>query len=67
MALRGIRCVAAPVKDYSHRVVAGVDLAGSVSGVSAERTEKELVPLVKEAASKISQRLGYELGAAGVR
>lgn len=63
----GIRCVAAPVKDYSHRVVAGLGLAGPVSRFSTERIEKELVPLVKEAANKLSQRLGYELGAAAVR
>ncbi len=63
----GIRCVAAPVKDYSHRVVAGLGLAGPVSRFSMERIEKELVPLVKKAASKLSQRLGYELGAVAVR
>ncbi|MEE9181886.1 MAG: IclR family transcriptional regulator [candidate division NC10 bacterium] len=57
----GVRCVAAPVKDYSHRVVAGVGLSGPVSRFSMERVEKELVPLVKEAAAKISQRLGYEV------
>ena len=58
---QGVRCVAAPVRDYSHRVVAGVGLSGPVSRFSMERIEKELVPLVKEAATKISQRLGYEL------
>ncbi len=57
----GVRCVAAPVKDYSGRVMAGVGLSGPVSRFSMERIEKELVPLVKEAATKISQRLGYEL------
>jgi IclR family transcriptional regulator, KDG regulon repressor len=63
----GVRCVAAPVRDYSHRVVAGVGLSGPVSRFSMERIEKELTPLVKEAASKISQRLGYELGAVAAR
>lgn len=59
----GVRCVAAPVKDYSGRVVAGVGLSGPVSRFSVERIDKELVPLVKDAAAKISQRLGYELHA----
>lgn len=59
----GVRCLAAPVRDYSHRVVAGVGLSGPVSRFSMERIEKELVPLVKEAGTKISQRLGYELHA----
>ncbi len=64
---RGVRCLAAPVRDYSHRVVAGVGLSGPVSRFSMERIEKELAPLVKEAATKISHRLGYELGAVTAR
>lgn len=56
----GVRCVAAPVRDYSHRVVAAVGLSGPVSRFSLERVEQELVPLVKEAGIKISQRLGCE-------
>lgn len=58
----GVRCIAAPVKDYSHKVVASVGLSGPLSRFSMERIEKELVPLVKEAAEKISERLGYEVG-----
>jgi len=58
----GVRCVAAPVRDYSHRVIAGVDLSGPASRFSLERIESELVPLVMEAATQISQRLGYERG-----
>jgi DNA-binding IclR family transcriptional regulator len=60
----GIRCVAAPVRDHSHRVVAGVVLSGPVARFSRERIEAELVPLVKEAGTRISQRLGYEVAAA---
>jgi DNA-binding IclR family transcriptional regulator len=63
----GVRCVAAPVRDYSHRVVAGVGLSGPVPRFSLERIEKDLVPLVKEAASKLSQRLGFEVGALAAR
>jgi DNA-binding IclR family transcriptional regulator len=59
---RGVRSLAAPVRDYSHRVVASVGLSGPVSRFFVERIEKELVPLVKEAATKISHRLGYEAG-----
>ena len=57
----GVSCVAAPVRDYSHKVVAGVGLSGPVSRFSTERIHTELVPLVKEAGAKISQRLGYEI------
>jgi DNA-binding IclR family transcriptional regulator len=57
----GVCCVAAPVRDYSHRVVAGVGLSGPLSRFSIDRIPTELVPLVKEAGAKISQRLGYEV------
>jgi DNA-binding IclR family transcriptional regulator len=62
----GVRCVAAPVRDYSHRVVAAVGLSGPVARFSLERIEQELVPLVKEAGIKISHRLGCEVEAAAV-
>ncbi len=55
----GVCCIAAPVRDYSHRVVASVGLSGPVSRFGADRIREELVPLVKEAGVKISQRLGY--------
>jgi DNA-binding IclR family transcriptional regulator len=57
-----VRCIAAPVRDYSHRVVASVGLSGPVSRFSLERIEKELAPIVKEAGEKLSERLGYEIG-----
>lgn len=56
----GVRCVAAPVRDYTHRVVAAVGLSGPAPRFPVERIEAELAPLVKEAATKLSQRLGYE-------
>jgi DNA-binding IclR family transcriptional regulator len=62
----GVCCVAAPVRDYSHRVVAGVGLSGPVSRFSPERIRNDLVPLVKEAGVKISQRLGFEIAAEGL-
>ncbi len=57
----GVCCLAAPVRDYSHKVVAGVGLSGPVSRFGADRIRDEMVPLVKEAGTKISQRLGYEV------
>ncbi len=57
----GVRCVAAPVRDYSKRVVAAVGLLGPASRFSPERMEGELLPLVVEAATRLSQRLGYEV------
>ncbi len=60
----GVRCIAAPVKDYSHKVVASVGLSGPISRFSLERIEKELAKFVKEAGVKLSERLGYEIGIA---
>ena len=60
----GVRCIAAPVKDYSHKVVASIGLSGPVSRFSLERIEKELAKFVKEAGVKLSERLGYEIGIA---
>ncbi len=57
----GVCCVAAPVRDYSHKVVAGVGLSGPVSRFGADRIREEMAPLVKETGAKISQRLGYEV------
>jgi DNA-binding IclR family transcriptional regulator len=59
----GVSCVAAPVRDYSHRVVAAVGLSGPVSRFPSDRIQNDLVPLVKEAGAKVSQRLGYEIAA----
>jgi len=57
----GVRCVAAPVRDYSHKVVAGIGLSGPVSRFSPERIQGELVPLIKGAGAMLSQRLGYDI------
>lgn len=56
----GVRCIAAPVRDYSRKVVASIGLSGPASRFSLERIEHELAPLVKTAAIKLSERLGYE-------
>jgi DNA-binding IclR family transcriptional regulator len=59
----GVRCIAAPVRDYSRKVVASIGLSGPISRFSLERIEHELAPLVKTAAIKLSERLGYETAA----
>lgn len=54
----GIRCIAAPVNDYSNRCVAAL----SISGMSVEITDERIPELVKElkhTTSSISERLGY--------
>jgi DNA-binding IclR family transcriptional regulator len=54
-----VKCVAAPVRDYTRRVVAGVSVSGPAFRMGEERISQELVPLVMEAAKTISERLGY--------
>lgn len=56
----GVRCIAAPVRDYSRKVVASIGLSGPVFRFPFERIDRELAPLVKAAATKLSERLGYE-------
>lgn len=57
-----VKCIAAPIRDYTRRVVGGLTVSGPASRLTDERIEKELVPLVKRAGAEISTRLGYEIG-----
>lgn len=54
-----VKCVGAPVRDYTRRVVAGVCISGPIQRMSQKRIENELVPLLLDAAREISSRLGY--------
>lgn len=54
----GVRCVGAPVFDYSGEVVGAVSVSGPAHRLSREMLLK-LGPLVRETALKISRRLGY--------
>ena len=54
-----VKCVAAPIRDYTGKVVAGICLSGPLQRMSAPRVENELINLVKQAAMEVSQRLGY--------
>ena len=56
----GVTCLAAPIRDYTHRVIAAIVLSGPTPRFTPERIETELVRLVKEAAARVSQRLGHE-------
>lgn len=62
----GIRCVAAPLRDASGRVIAGISVSGAIfhmtDDVLADHASK-----VREAAAKISERLGYAAGRGAAR
>lgn len=54
----GTRCVAAPIYNAEGRIVAAVGVAGPRARIRKSQVTK-LAPTVVEAASEISQRLGY--------
>lgn len=54
----GLRCVAAPVRDASSRVIASVSVSGPSFRLSEEQLHGEAARAVSEAAADISQRLG---------
>jgi DNA-binding IclR family transcriptional regulator len=55
----GVRCVGAPIRDYTRRIIGAVSISGPSMRFSEERVDKELIPLVKKAAEEISTKLGY--------
>jgi len=54
----GVRCIAAPIRDYTGKVVAGISVTGPVGRMSMNRIE-EIKPIILDTAKKISQKLGH--------
>jgi len=54
----GARAIAAPIKDYTNKVISGLSVVGPIYRFSKEKIEK-FVPLVREYAEKISLAVGY--------
>ncbi len=55
----GVHCVAAPIRDYTRRIVGAISISGPSMRLGEDRLAKELVPLVLAAAKELSTRLGY--------
>lgn len=55
----GVRCVAAPIRDYTRRIVGAVSISGPSMRLTDDRIQKELVPLVLNAGEELSTRLGF--------
>lgn len=55
----GARCVAAPIRDYSGRIVAGISVSGPIHRFTMEHIS-EIVPQVKDIANQISKLMAYE-------
>lgn len=55
----GVRCVAAPIRDYTRRIVGAVSISGPSMRFPDERIKDELVDLVIRAGEDLSTRLGF--------
>ena len=55
----GVHCVAAPIRDYTRRIVGSISISGPNMRLGKERIVKEMVPLVLSASEELSSRLGY--------
>jgi len=56
----GVRCVGAPIFDYTRKAVGGISISAPSVRMSLEQVRKEYVPLIKKACEEISNRLGYD-------
>jgi IclR family KDG regulon transcriptional repressor len=56
----GVRCVAAPIYDYTRKVVGAVSISAPSVRMPMEQVKKEYVPMIIEACEEISDRLGYK-------
>ena len=55
----GVKCVGAPIRDYTRRIIGAVSISGPSMRFTEERLEKELIPLVMRSGEEISHKLGY--------
>jgi len=55
----GVKCVGAPIRDYTRRIIGAVSISGPSMRFTDERLEKELIPLVVRSGEEISHKLGY--------
>ncbi|MFQ6079170.1 MAG: IclR family transcriptional regulator C-terminal domain-containing protein, partial [Thermodesulfobacteriota bacterium] len=54
-----VRCVGVPVRDYTGRVVGGIDVCGPSFRMTDELLKTKIIPAVKDAGEKVSKRLGF--------
>lgn len=56
----GVKCVSAPIRDYTRRIIGAVSISGPSMRFSDERINNELVPLILKAGEEISAKLGFQ-------
>ncbi len=54
------KCVSAPIRDYTRRIIGAVSISGPSMRFTEDRMDKELIPLVTKAAREISSKLGFQ-------
>lgn len=55
----GVRCVGAPIRDYTSRIIGAVTFSGPAVRFDDELMNNKLIPVVKQGAADISANLGY--------
>lgn len=55
----GIRCIAAPIYDYSGKIIAAISISGPENRVTKERIQSELIDLILQTADVVSKKMGY--------
>ena len=55
----GLRCIAAPVRDYTRKVIGAVSVSGPAHRMSDERIEQSIGAEVVRSGRDLSSRLGY--------
>lgn len=56
----GVRCVSAPIRDYTRRIIGAVSISGPSMRFQDERIENELIPMALRAGEEISAKLGFQ-------
>jgi DNA-binding IclR family transcriptional regulator len=54
-----VNSIAVPIRDYTRNVVGSLAVSGPAHRMGAERIERELVPLMRQAGGELSSRLGF--------
>lgn len=54
----GLRCIAAPIRDASHEVFAGVSISGPTQRMTPAKVES-LIPLLLEYTDQMSRKIGF--------
>ena len=55
----GARCVAAPIRDYTEKVIAAISVSGPTSRITSEKMEG-IIQAVLDISGRISKKLGYK-------